>query len=89
MSVQRSTIIFAWILLLPAVLYVTVIVAYPLVDTFILSFTDASLKKTTKWVGPKTWAGGGCVLISPLFRSRGIIQACSTQAPFPNFPRPS
>ena len=27
------------------------IVAYPLVDTFILSFTDASLKKTTNWVG--------------------------------------
>ncbi len=51
MSVQRSTLIFAWILLLPAVLYVTVIVAYPLVDTFILSFTDASLKKTTNWVG--------------------------------------
>jgi multiple sugar transport system permease protein len=51
MSVQRSTVIFAWILLLPAVLYVAVIVAYPLVDTFILSFTDASLKKTTNWVG--------------------------------------
>lgn len=51
MSVQRSTVIFAWILLLPAVLYVLAIVAYPLVDTFILSFTDASLKKTTNWVG--------------------------------------
>ena len=51
MSVRRSTIIFAWILLLPAVFYVTVIVAYPLVDTFVLSFTDASLKKTTNWIG--------------------------------------
>ncbi|MFB2606894.1 sugar ABC transporter permease, partial [Rhizobium phaseoli] len=51
MSVQRSAFIFAWILLLPAVLYVLAIVAYPLVDTFILSFTDASLKKTTNWVG--------------------------------------
>lgn len=51
MSVQRSTFIFACILLLPAVLYVLAIVAYPLVDTFILSFTDASLKKTTNWVG--------------------------------------
>ena len=51
MNVQRSTLIFAWLLLLPAVLYVTVIVAYPLVDTFILSFTDASLRKTTNWVG--------------------------------------
>ncbi len=36
MGVQRSTVIFAWILLLPAVLYVVVIVAYPLVDTVIL-----------------------------------------------------
>jgi multiple sugar transport system permease protein len=53
MGVQRSTLIFAWLLLLPALLYVTVIVAYPLVDTFILSFTDASLKRTTNWVG---WA---------------------------------
>jgi len=51
MGVQRSTVIFAWLLLFPAVLYVTVIVAYPLLDTFILSFTDASLKKTTNWVG--------------------------------------
>ena len=51
MNVQRSTLIFAWMLLLPAVLYVVVIVAYPLLDTFILSFTDASLKKTSNWVG--------------------------------------
>src|SRR6266702_2730645 len=51
MGVQRSTVIFAWILLLPAVLYVVVIVAYPLVDTVVLSFTDASLKKLTNWVG--------------------------------------
>ena len=51
MGVQRSNIIFAWILLLPAVLYVAVIVAYPLVETFILSFTDASLRKVTNWVG--------------------------------------
>ncbi|CAN7696837.1 MAG: sugar ABC transporter permease [Rhizobium sp.] len=51
MGVQRNAVIFAWILLLPAVLYVAAIVAYPLVDTFILSFTDASLKKTTNWVG--------------------------------------
>ena len=47
MGVQRSNIIFAWILLLPAVLYVAVIVAYPLVETFILSFTEASLRKET------------------------------------------
>ena len=51
MSAQKSAVIFAWILLLPAVLYVLAIVAYPLVDTFILSFTDASLRKVTNWVG--------------------------------------
>ncbi|TCQ10608.1 carbohydrate ABC transporter membrane protein 1 (CUT1 family) [Rhizobium sp. PP-F2F-G36] len=53
MEAKRSTVLFAWLLMAPAILYVTVIVAYPLVDTFILSFTDASLKKTTNWVG---WA---------------------------------
>lgn len=51
MEAKRSAIIFAWLLLIPASLYIAVIVAYPLVDTFILSFTDASLKKTTNWVG--------------------------------------
>ena len=61
MGVQRSTVIFAWLLLFPAVLYVTVIVAYPLLDTFILSFTDASLKKTTNWVG---WVNYGKIFNS-------------------------
>lgn len=40
----------------PALLYVAVIVAYPLVDTIILSFTDASLKKVTNWVGFENYA---------------------------------
>lgn len=53
MDARKSAIIFAWLLLAPALLYVLTIVAYPLVDTFILSFTDASLKRTTEWVG---WA---------------------------------
>jgi ABC-type sugar transport systems, permease components len=53
MLARRSAIYFAWLLVAPAVLYILVIVAYPLVDTFILSFTDASLRKTTNWVG---WA---------------------------------
>ncbi len=53
MQAQRGAVLFAWLLLAPALLYVTIIVAYPLVDTFILSFTDASLKRTTEWVG---WA---------------------------------
>ncbi|WHA43583.1 carbohydrate ABC transporter permease [Agrobacterium larrymoorei] len=51
MDTRRSAVFFAWLLLAPALLYVTAIVAYPLVDTVILSFTDASLKKTTSWVG--------------------------------------
>lgn len=48
---SRSSLIFAWLLLAPAILYVLVIVAWPLVETFRLSFTDASLKKVTNYVG--------------------------------------
>ena len=47
----RSARIFAWLLLTPAILYVLVIVAWPLVETFRLSFTDASLRKITNYVG--------------------------------------
>ncbi|MBB3949116.1 carbohydrate ABC transporter permease [Aureimonas jatrophae] len=53
MTAQRTAVLFAWALLLPALLYVTAIVAYPLVETVILSFTDASLRRTSDWVG---WA---------------------------------
>jgi len=53
MGMQRSKVIFAWVMLAPALIYVLAIVAYPLIDTFILSFTDASLRRTTNWVG---WA---------------------------------
>ena len=53
MTSSRSAWFFAWALLAPAILYVLVIVAWPLVETFRLSFTDASLKKTVNWVG---WA---------------------------------
>ncbi|WP_152048740.1 carbohydrate ABC transporter permease [Aureimonas psammosilenae] len=48
---KRGATIFAWALLLPALLYILAVVAYPLVQTGILSFTDASLKRTTAWVG--------------------------------------
>ncbi len=48
---QRGAVIFAWCLLMPALLYVLVIVAYPLVETVYLSFTDASLKRTYEYVG--------------------------------------
>jgi multiple sugar transport system permease protein len=52
---SRSSLIFAWLLLAPAILYVLVIVAWPLVETFRLSFTDASLKKLTNYVGWKNY----------------------------------
>ena len=55
MNGTRSARIFAYLLLMPAVFYVMLIVAYPLVDTVILSFTDAALKPTTNWVGWKNY----------------------------------
>ena len=51
MNVNRSAAIFAWMLLAPALIYVIAIVAYPLVDTILLSFTDTALKKSVNWVG--------------------------------------
>ncbi|MBP6736989.1 MAG: sugar ABC transporter permease [Rhodobacteraceae bacterium] len=48
---SRASLIFAWALLAPAILYVLVIVAWPLIETFRLSFTDASLRKVTNYVG--------------------------------------
>ncbi|MCM2452026.1 carbohydrate ABC transporter permease [Agrobacterium vitis] len=51
MEAKRRAVFFAWCLLLPATIYIAIIVAYPLVETFILSFTDASLKRVTNWVG--------------------------------------
>ena len=42
---------FAFCLLAPALLYLLVIVAYPVVESIDLSFTDAALKKTVNWVG--------------------------------------
>ena len=38
-------------MLAPAILYVLIIVAWPLFETFRLSFTDASLRKVTNYVG--------------------------------------
>ena len=48
---SRASLIFAWALLAPAILYILVIVAWPLVETVRLSFTDASLRKVTNYVG--------------------------------------
>lgn len=51
MTNSRSAQIFALLLLLPALLYVSVIVLYPLAETVKLSFTDAALRPTINWVG--------------------------------------
>ncbi|MEJ8473743.1 carbohydrate ABC transporter permease [Roseibium algae] len=51
MNAKRSAVLFAWMLLLPAVLYIAAIVIYPLMDTLNLSFTNASLRKTYSYVG--------------------------------------
>jgi multiple sugar transport system permease protein len=51
MTGNRNATIFALLLLAPAVAYLLFIVAYPLVDTVILSFTNAALKPTYSWVG--------------------------------------
>ncbi|MEW7006233.1 MULTISPECIES: carbohydrate ABC transporter permease [unclassified Lentilitoribacter] len=53
MNNTRGGTMFAIVLLAPAVLYILGIVAYPLVDTINLSFTNASLRKTYDFVG---WA---------------------------------
>jgi multiple sugar transport system permease protein len=47
---SRTTLV-AWAFLAPALVYIFAIVAWPLVQTVVLSFTDASLRKTTNWVG--------------------------------------
>jgi multiple sugar transport system permease protein len=51
MTRSQSATIFALLLLLPAVIYIIGIVAYPLVDTVNLSFTNAALRPTYDWVG--------------------------------------
>ncbi|MCA0938568.1 sugar ABC transporter permease [Yangia mangrovi] len=56
MSAQKSAVIFAWILLIPALAYVSAIVVYPLLQTVNLSFTDASLRRTTNYIGWENYA---------------------------------
>ena len=53
MTRQAGNTLFAFCLLFPALAYILVIVAYPLVDTVNLSFTDAALRPTVNRVG---WA---------------------------------
>lgn len=42
-KVLTSKAAFAWLLIFPAALYLSIIVAWPLVETFRLSFTDANI----------------------------------------------
>jgi multiple sugar transport system permease protein len=53
MTSTRSATLFALALLAPAVLYIVAIVAYPLFDTVVLSFTNAALRPAYDFVG---WA---------------------------------
>ena len=53
MTGTRSASLFALALLAPALVYILIIVAYPLFDTVLLSFTNASLRPTSDFVG---WA---------------------------------
>ena len=55
MTSSRAAQLFALFLLLPALIYVSIIVLYPLVETVNLSFTDAALKPTTNFVGWKNY----------------------------------
>ncbi|WP_116135043.1 carbohydrate ABC transporter permease [Tropicimonas sp. IMCC34043] len=48
---RKPTDWFPYLLLLPALLTTLVIVAWPLVETFRLSFTDASMNPVTNYVG--------------------------------------
>lgn len=54
-SALFSEATFAWILVSPAVLFIMVIIAWPLVETFRLSFTDANLGGET-YVGWDNYA---------------------------------
>ncbi|MCW5719857.1 MAG: sugar ABC transporter permease [Devosia sp.] len=53
MTSTRSATLFAFALLAPALIYILTIVAYPLFDTIVLSFTNASLRQEYDFVG---WA---------------------------------
>ena len=51
MTRSQNASVFALLLLSPALVYILAIVAYPLVDTINLSFTNASLRSTYSWIG--------------------------------------
>jgi multiple sugar transport system permease protein len=53
MTRSQSATLFALGLLLPATAYIVAIVAYPLFDTIVLSFTNAALRPTYDFIG---WA---------------------------------
>src|SRR5258708_14980393 len=51
MTRSQNASVFALLLLSPALVYILAIVAYPLLDTINLSFTNASLRSTYSWIG--------------------------------------
>jgi multiple sugar transport system permease protein len=51
MARQRGILLFAYALMAPALIYLFVIIIYPLFDTIRLSFTDTSLRPVSHWVG--------------------------------------
>ncbi|MFV0294022.1 MAG: carbohydrate ABC transporter permease [Paracoccus sp. (in: a-proteobacteria)] len=53
---MKKTDAFPYILLIPALLLVGLIAAWPIVETFRLSFTNASLKPTQEYVGFENYA---------------------------------
>lgn len=48
---NRKGDLFPYLLLIPALVLVTIIVAWPLVETFRLSFTNASMRRTVDYIG--------------------------------------
>ena len=50
-EILRSRDLFPWLLLLPALTLLMIIVAWPLVETMRLSFTNASMRPNTEYVG--------------------------------------
>ncbi len=53
--VQMSQGTFAWILIAPAMLFIGVIVAWPLAETFRLSFTDTGIGPNFNYVGTENY----------------------------------
>ncbi len=76
MTQRRATALFAYALLAPAAAYLLAIVFYPLADTVMLAFTNASLRPVSRWVGTDNFAA----LMTPGFARIAIRTALWTAA---------